>query len=131
MNESKHYQEQLTVLEEHLDQLDHVNNVVYLQWVQHIAEQHWRQMSPDNIQKEFIWVVLSHHIEYKKPAKQGDVLTLDTFVEGFEGVKSIRLVNIYRDKVLLVTARTEWCMLEAATMRPKRVTEEISKPFFQ
>jgi len=128
---AKHYSETLQVKEEHLDQLNHVNNVVYLQWVQLVAEHHWRQEAPKHIQDEHIWVVLSHFIEYKKPALLGDELTLETFVEGFEGVKSHRRVNIWRGDTLLVTAKTEWCMLDAKSMRPRRVTEETSKHFFQ
>ncbi len=131
MSSPKVYSEKITVTQDHIDQLDHVNNVVYLKWVQYIAEQHWYFLSLKPIQKQFIWVVLSHYIEYKRPAKLGDELTIETFVESFEGVKSIRRVNVKRGDQLLVTAKTEWCMLDAQSMRPKRVTEEVIKPFFE
>ena len=131
MPSSKRYSEKIIVSSEHIDQLNHVNNVVYLKWVQHIAEKHWRHLSLKPIQEQFIWVVLSHFIEYKRPALLGDELKLETYVESFEGVKSIRRVNVFKGEQLLVTAKTEWCMLDAKTMRPKRVTEEIIKPFFE
>lgn len=125
-----HYTDSLVVTAHDLDELRHVNNVVYLHWVQQVAERHWRAAAPEDIQMQYIWVVLSHHIQYKKPALQGDVLTLDTHVGEFEGVKSIRHVVISRGGTLLASARTEWCMLDAATMRPKRITEEVSRHFF-
>lgn len=131
MSKSKRYSEEIIVTEAHLDQLNHVNNVEYLKWVQMVAEHHWRSAAPLEIQEAYIWVVLSHHIVYKRQSFLGDKLTLNTYVESFEGVKSNRIVEIMKGDLQVVQAKTEWCMLDAAQMRPKRVTEDIVQYFFE
>ena len=129
MGNPEKYIQQVIVRSEDLDQLDHVNNVVYLKWVQQVAESHWRVRATEAMQSSVIWVVLNHFIEYKRPALLGDELRLETFVTKAEGVRSTRHVEIYRDDVLLVVAKTEWCMLEKTTMKPMRITEEIAELF--
>ena len=56
----------------HLDELQHVNNVQYLQWVQDIAGAHWQHLIANREETFGLWVVRSHHIEYKRQAKLGD-----------------------------------------------------------
>lgn len=112
-----------------IDELGHVNNVVYLQWVQEVAEEHWRSRASHEQQREMIWVVLSHFIEYKKPAFERDRLLLKTYVGETSGAKSIRFVEVFRNDQLLARAKTEWCLLEASTMRPKRVGKELIEQF--
>ena len=63
---SKSYQYDLQVKKEHLDALDHVNNVQYLQWVQEIAGAHWESLIKDKESDYGIWVVRSHTINYKR-----------------------------------------------------------------
>ena len=41
------YQTQVQVLPEQIDVLGHVNNVVYLQWVEQVAWQHSQQLGLD------------------------------------------------------------------------------------
>lgn len=125
------YIEEIKVSAGDLDELHHVNNVVYLKWVQRVAENHWRSAVSQTIQDQYIWVVLSHFIQYHKPAMLDDRLTLLTYVGEFEGVRSIRYVKIKRETELIAEAKTEWCMLDAVTKRPRRVTDEVSQWFFQ
>ena len=63
------FEQTLTVTSDHLDELQHVNNVQYLQWVQDIAGAHWQHLIRDNPTEFGLWVVRSHHIEYKRQAK--------------------------------------------------------------
>jgi acyl-CoA thioester hydrolase len=116
------FETQITVSNQHLDMLNHVNNVQYVQWVQDIAEQHWNA---------FYWVMLSHHIRYKGEAILNDVITLKTFVTKAEGVKSTRVVEIYNQQTnkLLTTSETEWCLMSKKTHRPTRITPEIATLF--
>lgn len=129
MGEPEKYTQHLIVTEDDLDQLNHVNNVVYLKWVQQVAESHWRVRASEILQSTLIWVVLSHFIEYKKPAKLGDELRLETYVTETHGVRSTRHVEIYREDTLLAQARTEWCLVHKATLKPTRVTDEIVQLF--
>jgi acyl-CoA thioester hydrolase len=116
---------------EHIDQLDHVNNVVYVQWIQDAAVNHWNSVAPDNIKEKFVWVIVRHEIDYKYPAKLNEELLIKTQVLNAQGVSSIRKVGIYRktDMKLLVESQTTWCMMDSGTFRPTRITDEVKKLF--
>ncbi|REE00098.1 acyl-CoA thioesterase [Marinoscillum furvescens] len=123
------YEERLTVSNEHLDELGHVNNVVYLQWIQDIARAHWERLASDELKSAYLWVVLSHHIRYHKPGLPGDELRLVTFVKDTEGVRSVRRVEVFKNETLLVEAETEWCMIDTKRRRPTRIPDEIKHLF--
>ena len=89
----KQFKQELTVTPNHLDELQHVNNVQYLQWVQDIAGAHWKYLIENQTEEFGLWVVRSHHIEYKKQAKLGDTLRVVTHVELTEGFLSERRVR--------------------------------------
>jgi acyl-CoA thioester hydrolase len=120
-----------TVISEDLDDLMHVNNVRYVQWVQDIAMAHWEAATTPLQQHDNIWVLVSHHIDYKAAAKLNDQIHLKTYVTRSEGVTSTRLVEIYLKgtKRLIVKSETKWCLLDALTKKPKRITAEIVDVF--
>ena len=121
----------ITVSEEDLDQLNHVNNVRYVQWVQDIAEAHWLQNVTKDILDNYFWVLISHRIEYKSEATLGDQLKIKTFVSKSEGVTSIRHVeisNLNTNKIATVS-ETKWCFMDIKTKRPKRITPEVASLF--
>lgn len=128
---TKSYTIEKVVPQRAIDELGHVNNIVYLEWVQEISALHWEYEVPKALRNHLFWVVLHHFITYKKPAYQDDVLRLTTWVECMEGVKSERYVEIYRkkDDALLVRAKTLWCLLEREKQRPKRISEEVKALF--
>ena len=61
------HEKNLIVGAQDIDELNHVNNVIYLKWVQDIAREHWIRAAPDHIKDQLAWVVISHFITYKKP----------------------------------------------------------------
>lgn len=114
-----------------IDELGHVNNVVYLRWVQEVAAAHWQKVAPEDMQKAYAWVVLRHEIDYMRAALAGDEVIGYTWVEEPDGPKIVRHVHLYRageDKPL-AQARTTWCLLDADNMRPRRISEAISQTF--
>ncbi|GHC46841.1 acyl-CoA thioesterase [Ulvibacter litoralis] len=117
------------VTAEDTDFLNHVNNVVYLKWIQEISEKHWNTFATSEMKEQLIWMVLQHKIDYLHQSFEGDTITISTWVEKNEGVKSTRKVLIYRDDVLLVSSETIWCLLDKKTMKPKRITDNISELF--
>ena len=127
------YEKKLTVEEKHLDKQKHVNNVQYLQWVQDIAEEHWEVRASEEQKAEVIWVVVRHEIDYKKEAFLNDELVLQTYVGETTHVTSIRHVIIKNSETdeLLVQAKTTWCLLNASTKKPSRISEELKKVFLQ
>ncbi|MTI40668.1 acyl-CoA thioesterase [Fulvivirga lutimaris] len=110
--------------------MGHVNNVVYLRYVQETAEAHWKSFAPTELQKEVVWVVLRHEIDYHKPAFEADLLECETWVEEANGVKMPRNVVIMNAKgEQLISARTIWCALDGKTFRPKRIEHSLYEQF--
>jgi len=118
---------QHTVKEHELDSLQHVNNVVYVQWIQDVSIKHWNDLSKNSPDLNFVWVVTRHEIDYRGQAVLGDDITFKTWVGETKGVTSVRHVEIYKGTVLLVNAITTWCMLHAKTLKPARITESVLK----
>ncbi len=125
------FEKQLVVKASDIDNLDHVNNVRYVQWIQDISKEHWQSLAPEDLQKQVAWVVMHHDITYKSSAKLNDVITLKTYIDSSRGATSIRIVEIYNDKTktLLVRSITDWCLLNATTFRPIRISSEIVQIF--
>ena len=123
------YTKNITVQKQHLDDLDHVNNTIYVQWIQDIASEHWLSKRTQSHTEEAYWVVLEHHIQYLRQAYLNDQLKVETFVESPMGVRFPRNVNFYRGNQLVVKARTLWCWLDKQTNRPRRITQEMLQGF--
>ena len=125
------YEQELTVTTDHLDQLNHVNNIEYVRWVQDIAAAHWDTKASENIRKNYYWVLLSHHIHYKAEALLGDELLLKTYAVKSGGLRSIRTVEIYNKKnnKLLATSETIWCFMSHETNKPVRIPDEVLQLF--
>jgi len=121
----------ITVTSADLDELNHVNNVVYVQWVQDVAKAHWESMTSDHFRRQNIWMVLRHEIDYLSQAVEGDVLVAKTWVAWSEGVKSERCVEISNKETgkLIIQAKTLWCLLDGDTKRPRRIGDDIKKIF--
>src|SRR5215510_7920761 len=91
-----------------IDELGHVNNVVYLRWVQDAATAHWRALATPAQQAAVVWVAARHEIDYLRPAMPGDALTLRTWVGVPSGKAFERLTEVVRtaDGKVLAKART-------------------------
>lgn len=116
----------LKVEEAHIDALSHVNNVVYLQWVNDISERHWNHLSKGKgLQEKYLWVVLRHELDYVNQAVLGDELRLVTWVGASRGVKSVRHVEIFKGEILLLRAASTWCLIDTKTLKPTRIKNDI------
>ncbi|WKK83947.2 acyl-CoA thioesterase [Marivirga arenosa] len=111
------------------DELGHINNVVYLQWVQDVAEAHWKNISGTDDDQINLWVALRHEIDYKKEIKPNEKVVAETWVASMEGVKSERMTRIFNpdNNQTKAEARTFWCLLDAKTKRPKRIPEDMKR----
>jgi acyl-CoA thioester hydrolase len=114
-----------------LDQLGHVNNVVYLRWVQDAAVAHWRAAATPAQQADVVWVVIRHEIDYRCAARLEDGILARTWVGTASGSRFERHTEILRasDRRLLARTRTLWCPIDARTGRPKRVTDDVRERF--
>lgn len=120
-----------TVTIEDLDDLAHVNNVRFVQWIQDVAKEHWEVRATNQLKKDFFWVVIRHEIDYKKEALLHDELLIETFVGETTFVTSVRYVNIKnaKTKETLVAAKAIWCLMNTTTKKPTKITEELREVF--
>lgn len=116
---------------EDIDLLGHVNNVVYVRWVQEAAVAHWQAEAAPEDQAALLWVVVRHEIDYKRPAFLGDGVLARTWVgpaapRAFE--RHTELLRA-RDGALLARARTLWCPVDAKQLRPTEVSDRVRERF--
>lgn len=125
------YELALSVVPSDIDDLGHVNNVVYLRWVQDVAIAHWNAASTAEQQAEVAWVAVRHEIDYKHPAMPGDAVIARTWVGTAEANRFERHTEILRatDRKLLSRARTVWCPIHRKTGRLTRVSEDVRARF--
>lgn len=125
------FQLTIQVMPADIDQLGHVNNVVYLRWVQDIAVAHWTTAASDEDQRKLLWIVLRHEIDYKQPALAGEELLVRTWVGEANGLKFDRHTEFIRasDGGLVAKARTIWCPIDRITGRPTPVSAAVRARF--
>ena len=114
-----------TVIASDIDELNHVNNVVYLSWIQNIANLHWTQLKQDQDTSAYVWVVIRHEIDYIGQALLGDSIVAKTWVGETGGIRSIRHVEFYKNNKLIVKAQTTFCLVNSKTFKPTRITDQI------
>jgi acyl-CoA thioester hydrolase len=126
-----HFEMAVSVLPNDIDEQNHVNNTVYLRWVQEVATAHWQAVATPEAQKTIGWVVLRHEIDYRTPAALGNKIILRTWVGKATRLTFERFTEILRstDRQLFSNARTLWCPINAQTGRPVRVPPEVREQF--
>jgi len=125
------FETSVAVMPEDIDEQNHVNNTVYLRWVQEVATAHWQAIASSEAQEGVGWVVLRHEIDYKAPACLDDEIVLRIWVGKAARLTFERFTEILRrsDGQLLSKARTLWCPINAQTGRPVRVPLEVREKF--
>ena len=116
---------------EHIDELGHVNNAVWVQWIEKVAVAHWRSLAAPEHDAAYFWVIVRHEIDYLRAAKEGDRVTGRTWVgEAPRGARFDRHMEfIGPDGKVCVRARTFWAIIDKAAGRPIRVPAEGVAPF--
>jgi acyl-CoA thioester hydrolase len=114
-----------------IDELGHVNNVIYLRWVQDVAVAHWTAVAPAADRERVLWIVLRHEIDYRQAAHLADRIVARTWVGSGTRLRFERHTEILRaeDQSVLARARTIWCPIDAATRRPTPVSAEVRALF--
>lgn len=128
---SARFERPVPVIPEDFDELGHVNNVVYLRWIQDIAVAHWRAAATPAQQDLYAWVAHRHEIDYKAPALPGDAIVASTWVGAAEAVRFERFVEILRasDRKVLAASRTIWVPILRASGRVTRVDDGVRRVF--
>ena len=120
----------IKVKSEEIDNLDHVNNVVYVKWVNDIAVEHWTTVATQKLLDTYDWFMIKHTLEYKGAALLGDVVKIITQVGRATNVRYERLIEI-RNAVtdqLLVKSISDWCAVDKQG-KPQRISDELRSVF--
>jgi len=120
-----------TATEADIDELGHVNNAVWVKWIQDIAVAHWDAVASAEQRAAYIWVVTRHEIDYRGNVSAGETVTGETWVpEPPRGARFDRHVRFTgADGKVKVEAVTTWALLDRATGRLLRVRPELAAPF--
>jgi acyl-CoA thioester hydrolase len=128
------FEHPITVTADQIDRLGHVNNLVYLAWMQaaalaHSSAQGWPVERYE--EQQLAWVVRSHQIKYLRPALLEDQVVVRTWIEGMKRASSVRRYKIVRaaDGELLASASTEWAFVDLASGTLKRIPPEVWQAF--
>lgn len=115
-----------------IDALGHVNNAVYVRWLQEAGTEHWFRLATAEELARWIWLVARHEIDYRRPCHLGEALLAETWVDRPRGARFDRCVRILGpgDEVR-AEARTTWVLVDRATLRPARVPASMIRRFHE
>ncbi len=121
----------IDVQPEDIDRQGHVNNIVYVQWIQDAAVAHWRTIAPPGDRETILWVIRRHEIDYKRPAMPGDTVIVRTWIGNASRLRFERHTEILHayDGHVLAIAKTVWCPLDVRTRKPVDVSPETRALF--
>ena len=117
------------ILPDDIDHMGHVNNSVYLKWVQEAVIRYWESLAPPEAVARHLWVALSHEIQYRRPTFLDDIVVADVIAEKVEGAKALFTTVIKRGETVLAEVKSSWCCLDAVTHRPARLARDIAARF--
>ncbi|MBX3561084.1 MAG: acyl-CoA thioesterase [Sphingomonas sp.] len=112
-----------------IDFMGHVNNAVYLKWVQEAVVAYWRKVAPAEAVAQHLWVAIKHEITYRRPAFLDDAIAAVVMAEGVRGARTFFSTLIQRGDEVLAEVKSSWCCLDAATLRPARLARDVVRRF--
>lgn len=122
---------QITATPDDIDILGHVNNAVWVQWMERVSVDHWnRDADPAHVDA-YIWVVTRHEIDYRGNVTAGDSVTARTWIaEAPRGARFDRMMEFTgTDGKVKVAAKSTWAIIDKVTGRILRVPPEVAANF--
>jgi acyl-CoA thioester hydrolase len=123
------YHHPIGIIPADIDHMGHVNNSVYLKWVQEAVIRYWESLAPPEAIARHLWVALSHEIKYRRPAFLEDKVVADVIANRIDGAKAFFTTVIKRGEVVVAEVTSSWCCLDAVTRRPARLARDIASRF--
>ena len=114
-----------------IDFMGHVNNASYLKWVQEAVINHWQRFAPADAVAAHLWVALKHEITYRKPTFLEDDVIATVLLEKVQGARAFYETIIKRGEVVLAEVKSSWCCVDAETLRPARIAQNVIERFFK
>jgi acyl-CoA thioester hydrolase len=128
---SEAYHHPIGILPGDIDHMGHVNNSVYLKWVQEAVIRYWEKVAPPEAVARHLWIALSHEIQYRRPTFLDDLVVADVIAERVEGARAFFTTIIKRGEEVLAEVKSSWCCLDAVSRKPARLAREIAARFLQ
>ena len=119
------YRHDIGIIPADIDFMGHVNNSVYLRWVQEAVVRYWETVAPAEAVAAHLWVALKHEITYRKPAFLDDVVVADVIAEQVQGARAFFNTVIRRGEEVVAEVKSTWCCLDAGSMRPARLARDV------
>jgi acyl-CoA thioester hydrolase len=119
------FRHQIAIQPADIDQMGHVNNAVYLKWVQEAVIDYWNSVAPPNAVAQHLWVALKHEITYLRPTFLQDTIVAEVIAEKVEGARAFFRTVVRRGDEVLSEISSCWCCLDVATKRPARLAREV------
>ena len=120
-----------TALPEHIDIYDHVNNAVWVRWMEEVATAHWNQIAPVEHREAYAWLVTRHEIDYRGNIREGEECEATTEIGKAPSGARFERRTTFRNLEgrLLVSAVTSWAMIDRTTGRLTRVPRDVAAQF--
>lgn len=112
-----------------IDHMGHVNNSVYLKWVQEAVVNFWETVAPPDAVARHLWIALSHEIKYRRPTFLEDNVVADVVAERIAGARAMFTTVIKRGETVLAEVKSTWCCLDAGNGRPARLAKDVARRF--
>ena len=112
-----------------IDHMGHVNNSVYLKWVQDAVVKFWETVAPPEAVARHLWIALSHQISYRRPTFLDDIIVADVIAERVAGARAMFTTVIKRGEDVLAEVKSTWCCLDSVSRRPARLASEVARLF--
>lgn len=120
----------ITVQADHIDLMQHTNNVVYLQWLEDVAWAHSARvgLGPDEYTALGHGMVVKQHLlNYLQATRLGEALLLGTWLTGIDKLSLHRNYQLVRlsDGATVLRGRTHFVCVEIASGRVRRMPPEF------
>lgn len=112
-----------------IDHMGHVNNSVYLKWVQEAVVRYWEKVAPSEAVAKHLWVALKHEIEFRRPTFLDDAVVADVIADQVQGARAFFTTVIRRGEEVLAEVKSTWCCLDATSLRPARLAKDVVSRF--
>jgi acyl-CoA thioester hydrolase len=125
------FRQTITAMPEDIDELGHVNNAVWVKWIQDVAVAHWMSLAPEADKQAYFWVITRHEIDYRGNVSEGETVIAETWVqEPPRGARFNRHMKFTgSDGKVRVEAVSTWAIIERETGRIARVPKHLAELF--
>jgi acyl-CoA thioester hydrolase len=120
----------LAIVSDDIDFMGHVNNSIYLKWVQEATIAHWQRFASPSAVAAYLWIALKHEVTYRRPAFLRDQLVASVVLDKVRRESAFYEATIRRGDEVIAEVKSRWCCVEASSRKPVRVADDVMECFF-